>query len=1060
MSSILKIQERPIFPRRRDGQTTTGNGNITMVSRSSGTSEGAAQDWVLAQGFLKKEALEDYYDKVTSDQRFLKITDAENIYAKLIGDNNLQGNQSITGDINLYGNLNQYGDLKKIIAEHVFVKDEFVNLRDGAEVAIGPGMLSGFNIAKYDGVNNLLFGAGNDGVARVGHEGGELQALLTREDSPSRGLIWYDDATKKAMGTGIMVSELAWRNGDPNEEFYGKTIIASESLRTDVGNVIGVFRHNRIYSYDGNSGILASLGLNNERTILAHPDGTFAAIKIQSADYSTGTTGYKISNELIEGEHLRIRGSFVCTDLIVEKKRAVNGGLRICKASGKIKNVREGVSTSGYGKYYYIEFENPEHGFELNDYFVCQTYTGGNSNKYYRACITGITSDAKREILIYESRNDVYKIEGDGRPVIGDDIVCDNDNYIDLISQSEGRQYITFVNDSHDYMRQGNLLGYAGSESGLAVKDVDHNIIAQFGTKNNIFNFNITSNRLYRSIGSDSYSRIGIQAVAKDNMGIGIGFYLDTADLSSDDAVRLINIGQLHNLNSVTALSAEYGLEIMDKHNNHLLRVGKQGFYTNLKNLKYNYDGSGSIASDAISWDKDGDMSFSDAVKMQWVNSINVGGTNLLKNSNVYVSNTNYNIASYTYSEPPIEGETYTLSIKGELGSDRDKFLAYNSGGSGELCRLYPSNRGEDGIFKKTFTWRIIDGRNTYLNIYQYPYSGKTSSSKIEWIKLEKGNIATDWSPAPEDFTGLATQITKDTITTSYVEALNIKTLGNVTAATFNLGNGNFAVDSLGNLSAKNAMLEGHIIATSGKMGGWDIFNSLMQSLSGNFKIDANDESIAISNEDRTMLINSGELSDIMSVANTLTNVSKIYNLDGSYDYMGGSFRTSLANLTLYPDKKYEIDASSIAVSLSLTLPPLSLSWGKFVAKVQVVNATTSEVIAEVITSNTADVSGSQSLVTLNKTTNNLKKLFTVSSQTSVKVYTEIIITSGAESFTAVGSANFNTCTIKEVTCFSEITPEGMQFIRDKDNYVRIDTSPNACHFIEVCRNGAKQYMG
>ncbi|MFB5066340.1 MAG: hypothetical protein ACE3NC_04010, partial [Candidatus Wallacebacter cryptica] len=92
----------------------------------------------------------------------------------------------------------------------------------------------------------------------------------------------------------------------------------------------------------------------------------------------------------------------------------------------------------------------------------------------------------------------------------------------------------------------------------------------------------------------------------------------------------------------------------------------------------------------------------------QQVDAVEVGGRNLLLLSDVEVTNAIYGIARYDFSESPIEGETYTLTLKGTLGEDRESFRAYNSGGSIFLCRLIPN---EDGtIFSKTFTWRITSG--------------------------------------------------------------------------------------------------------------------------------------------------------------------------------------------------------------------------------------------------------------------------------------------------------------------------------------------------------------
>ena len=135
----------------------------------------------------------------------------------------------------------------------------------------------------------------------------------------------------------------------------------------------------------------------------------------------------------------------------------------------------------------------------------------------------------------------------------------------------------------------------------------------------------------------------------------------------------------------------------------------------------------------------------------QKVNDLNVGGRNLLKNSGKRITNNNYNIAIYELTENINEGEAVTLTIKGKLGVRKTVFAAYNSGDFLELSQLFDKG---NGIYQNTFNWKkVINGRTTdnkTIWIYTY-HSYITTESTIEWIKLERGNKATDWSPAPED---------------------------------------------------------------------------------------------------------------------------------------------------------------------------------------------------------------------------------------------------------------------------------------------------------------------
>jgi hypothetical protein len=149
----------------------------------------------------------------------------------------------------------------------------------------------------------------------------------------------------------------------------------------------------------------------------------------------------------------------------------------------------------------------------------------------------------------------------------------------------------------------------------------------------------------------------------------------------------------------------------------------------------------------------------------QKVNELNVGGRNLLRNSSQKITNNNYNIAVYQLTEELKEGDELTLTLKGQLGAGKTAFAAYNSGDFLELGVL--EDKG-NGIYQKTFVWKIhhkinpnLIANNKTLFIWTFS-SAITVNSTIEWIKLEKGNKATDWSPAPEDIENKVADIQTD----------------------------------------------------------------------------------------------------------------------------------------------------------------------------------------------------------------------------------------------------------------------------------------------------------
>ena len=137
-----------------------------------------------------------------------------------------------------------------------------------------------------------------------------------------------------------------------------------------------------------------------------------------------------------------------------------------------------------------------------------------------------------------------------------------------------------------------------------------------------------------------------------------------------------------------------------------------------------------------------------------------VYGKNLLLGSGKEVSNSNYNIANYWLTEQIQEGTQVTVTIWGELGEDVTSFALYNSGGGAGAGVPTPSLVPVNGKASITFNWNIHDSSsvvsNTHLAIFTYPFGGAhTGTSTIHKIKLEYGDISTEWSPAWEDIPDL-----------------------------------------------------------------------------------------------------------------------------------------------------------------------------------------------------------------------------------------------------------------------------------------------------------------
>ena len=141
------------------------------------------------------------------------------------------------------------------------------------------------------------------------------------------------------------------------------------------------------------------------------------------------------------------------------------------------------------------------------------------------------------------------------------------------------------------------------------------------------------------------------------------------------------------------------------------------------------------------------------------IDNIQIGGRNLIGDSNLggFTSN------AYGFGVRKVIGglknnTTYTFSVNGRSNPNG------NTEGKSLMCYIYEKswNHGswQLGIGETTDTTRsftfttgnTIEGKNVEVAFYWYPSGGdRTGNATVNWCKLEQGNKATDWTPAPED---------------------------------------------------------------------------------------------------------------------------------------------------------------------------------------------------------------------------------------------------------------------------------------------------------------------
>lgn len=136
------------------------------------------------------------------------------------------------------------------------------------------------------------------------------------------------------------------------------------------------------------------------------------------------------------------------------------------------------------------------------------------------------------------------------------------------------------------------------------------------------------------------------------------------------------------------------------------------------------------------------------------LDKLQVGGRNLIRDSGTPITSSDYG-KRYKITEAPAVGDDVIVTLYGEIGADRTGIGVFNSRGYGELLTL---EKVADGVYQGKGKWKLPNGGkndgiyadNTHLNLYFYP-SSANSEYTINKIKFERGTVATDWTPAPED---------------------------------------------------------------------------------------------------------------------------------------------------------------------------------------------------------------------------------------------------------------------------------------------------------------------
>lgn len=263
--------------------------------------------------------------------------------------------------------------------------------------------------------------------------------------------------------------------------------------------------------------------------------------------------------------------------------------------------------------------------------------------------------------------------------------------------------------------------------------------------------------------------------------------------------------------------------------------------------------------------------------KSDILNSFEVGGINLISDTRDMKFWAKGGKLTITYDQLDIKNNTNAIKVVNSKSTAGNAYLEPPNRGplsSGKYTvSFYAKTDSTSGAdvsvlitdeYTKTFkinniwtqyiiTFDVANDIPVTNNFFWFNFFGTTEPIYFCYVKLEKGNKPTDWSPNPEDYLPQANlvsnwttnstwidggkiytgSITADKIATDAIKSRNYISSGGTQGSFLNLSDGSFqspnlSWDANGNLIAKNANLSGEITATNGSIAGWTIISNKM----------------------------------------------------------------------------------------------------------------------------------------------------------------------------------------------------------------------------------------